>query len=148
MSRKKTILAPENTRVERTENSGLEFSEHSRETKTAFNEKVKKLISSILNYPTQFLISIYIVVHSSVTISHLFDGNFFVIYMGKFKYFKMSGLHDEAIFIGFITTLFLFLVFRFYYQLKLKSILIYSLFFNFGSMLLFVICHSIYFSGA
>lgn len=145
MKSKKSILAPENSRVESTDNSDVEFSENSRETKTAFNERLKKLISSILNYPTQFLISMYIVVHSGITISHLFDGNIFFF---PFKYYEMRSVDEEAIFIGFVTTLFLFLVFRFYYKLKLKSILIYSLFFNFGSMLLFVIGHSIRFSGA
>ena len=144
MKSKKSILAPENSRVESTDNSDVEFSENSRETKTAFNERLKKLISSILNYPTQFLISIYIVFHSSVTISHLIDGNIFY----SFQYYEMRSVDEEAIFIGFVTTVFLFLVFRFYYKLKLKSILIYSLFFNFGSMLLFVIGHSIRFSGA
>ena len=144
MKNKKSILATENSRVESTDNSDVEFSENSKEMKISFKERFKKIVSNILNYPTQFLISIYIVVHSGVTMSHLFDGNF----MYGFEYYEMYYVDDEAIFLGFITALFLFLVFRFYYKLKLKSILIYSLFFNFGSMLLFVMGHSIRFSGA
>tara|TARA_Y100001954_G_C15265585_1_gene339576 strand:- start:69 stop:503 length:435 start_codon:yes stop_codon:yes gene_type:complete len=143
MKSKKSILAPENSRVESTDNSDVEFSENSRETKTAFNERLKKLISSILNYPTQFLISMYIVVHSGITISHLFDGNIFY----RFRYYEMNTVDEEAIFLGFVTALFLFLVFRFYYEHKLKSLLIYSLFFNFGSMLLFALGVSIRMSG-
>ena len=143
MSRKKSILAPENTRVENNDNNDSEFAENSEEMKISFKERFKKIVSNILNYPTQVLISTYIVVHSAVTMSHLFDGNF----MYGFEYYEMYRVDDEAIFLGFINALFLFLVLRFYYQLKLKSIFIYSLFFNFGSMLLFVIGHSIRFSG-
>ena len=143
MSRKKSILAPENTRVESNDNNEPEFAENSKKMKISFKDRFKKIVSNILNYPTQVLISIYIVVHSAVTMSHLFDGNFLYGY----EYYEMDYVDDEAIFLGFITALFLFLVLRFYYQLKLKSIFMYSLFFNFGSMLLFVIGQSIRYSG-
>lgn len=143
MKNKKSPLASENTRVESAENSDVEFSENSKEIKNSFKERFKKIVSNILNYPTQFLISMYIVVHSGITISHLFDGNIFY----RFKYYEMYTVDEEAVFIGFVTALFLFLVFRFYYEYKLKSILIYSLFFNFGSMLLFALGVSIRMSG-
>ena len=147
MSKKKSILAPENSRVESTDNSDVEFSENSRETKTAFKERFKKLISSILNYPTQFLISIYIIIHSGVTMSHLFDGDFYDSWSASYNYYSMENISEIAILLGFIIALFLFLVFRLYYSVKLKSILIYSLIFNFGSMLLFALGFAIWNEG-
>ena len=144
MSKKKSPLASENTRVESTENSDVEFSENSKEIKNSFKERFKKIVSSILNYPTQFLISTYIFVHSGFTMSYLFDGN--VLY-NSFEYSSLKYVSDDSKLIGFITSLFLLLVFRLYYTVKLKSILIYSLFFNFGSMLLFVLGRSIAMAG-
>jgi len=144
MKNKKSILAPENTRVESTNKSDVEFSENSKEMKISFKERLRKIVSNILNYPTQFLISTYIFVHSGFTMSYLFDGNFLY---GGYDYLDLDYITEDTVFIGFFTALFLFLVFRFYYSVKLKSILIYSLFFNFGSMLLFVLGRSIAMTG-
>tara|TARA_Y100000813_G_C23981539_1_gene266755 strand:+ start:97 stop:528 length:432 start_codon:yes stop_codon:yes gene_type:complete len=143
MKNKKSILAPENTRVESTNKSDVEFSENSKKMKISFKERLRKIVSNILNYPTQFLIATYIFVHSGFTMSHLFDGNFL---WARYEYLGLV-VSDDSVFIGFFTALFLFLVFRFYYSVKLKSILIYSLFFNFGSMLLFVLGRSIAMTG-
>ena len=144
MKNKKSILAPENTRVENNDNNDPEFAENSKKMKISFKERLRKIVSNILNYPTQFLISTYIFVHSGFTMSYLFDGNFL---FGRYEYLDLDYISEDSVFIGFFTALFLFLVFRFYYSVKLKSILIYSLFFNFGSMLLFVLGRSITITG-
>ena len=144
MKSKKTILAPENTRVESNDNNDPKFEENSKKMKISFKERLRKIVLNILNYPTQFLISTYIFVHSGFTMSYLFDGNFLV---GRYEYLDLDYISEDSVFIGFLTALFLFLVFRFYYSVKLKSILIYSLFFNFGSMLLFVLGRSIAMTG-
>ena len=144
MKNKKSILAPENTRAESTNKSDVEFSENSKKMKISFKERLRKIVSNILNYPTQFLIATYIFVHSGFTMSYLFDGNFL---FNRYEYLDLDYVSEDSVFIGFFTALFLFLVFRFYYSVKLKSILIYSLFFNFGSMLLFVLGRSITITG-
>jgi len=144
MKSKKTILAPENTRVESNDNNDPKFEENSKKMKISFKERLRKIVLNILNYPTQFLISTYIFVHSGFTMSYLFDGNFL---FGRYEYLDLDYISEDSVFIGFLTALFLFLVFRFYYSVKLKSILIYSLFFNFGSMLLFVLGRSIAMTG-
>jgi len=144
MKSKKSILAPENTRVESNDNNEPEFAENSKKMKISFKERLRKIVLNILNYPTQFLISTYIFVHSGFTMSYLFDGNFL---FGRYEYLDLDYISEDSVFIGFLTALFLFLVFRFYYSIKLKSILIYSLFFNFGSMLLFVLGRSIAMTG-
>ena len=97
---------------------------------------LKNIFKKIINYPIIFLISIYIILHSGVSLSYLF-GIKSSYSRSRFNEYSSLEYSDENSILGFSLSLFLFLVYKYFYFIPLKKILNYSLIFNLIFMILY-----------
>ena len=97
-------------------------------------QKLKK----IKNYLVNFLISLYMIFHSGISLSYLFGLDDF----NQFRSYSSMNISEGVLFIGLSISFFLFLVYRFFYSTPLKKMFNYSLVFNLVFMILYIYFHS------
>ena len=103
---------------------------------------LKRTFKKIKNYPVNFLVSLYMIFHSGVSLSYLFGLNSFGMdYYSRdssFAEYSLLRIEEFDLFLGFSLSFFLFLVYKFFYSTSLKKMFNYSLVFNLVFMILYI----------